>query len=133
MEAAVEMGAFVAVMLAAGWRPGEGFPGGEVLLRASGAAFTAVVLGQLANAFACRSTTVWPGALGWSTNRGLLAAVAIEAMLLVAFLLVGPLADLLGHAPPALPGLAVAALAAPAVLAADALQKRRRRRARGGT
>jgi len=133
VEAAVEMGAFVAVMLAAGWRPGEGFPGGEVLLRASGAAFTAVVLGQLANAFACRSTTVWPGALGWSTNRGLLAAVAIEAMLLVAFLFVGPLADLLGHAPPALPGLAVAALAAPAVLAADALQKRRRRRARGGT
>ncbi|MFN8506497.1 MAG: cation-transporting P-type ATPase [Dehalococcoidia bacterium] len=133
VEAVMEMAAFVAVMLAAGWRPGEGFPGGHVLLQASGAAFTAVVLGQLANAFACRSTTVWPGALGWGTNRGLLAAVAIEAMLLVVFLFVGPLAELLGHAPPTLPGLAMAALGAPAVLGADALQKWLRRRPRVGT
>jgi len=39
------------------------------LAAASGAAFAAVVFGQVANAFACRSTVrpVWR--LGWRTNR----------------------------------------------------------------
>ena len=44
----------------AAWRrldAGDSFPAPGVLLAASGAAFTAVVLGQLANAFACRSAT----------------------------------------------------------------------------
>ena len=41
-------------------------------LAASGAAFIAVVLGQAANAFACRSATRWPGDSGWTTNRLLL-------------------------------------------------------------
>ncbi len=123
VEATVEMSAFLAVMLAAGWRPGDAFPAGDVLLQASGAAFTAVVFGQFANAFACRSTTVWPGALGWGTNRGLVAAVAVEAVLLGAFLFVPPLAKLLDHAPPTAAGMVVAASAIPAVLAADAAHK----------
>ncbi|QIN84749.1 HAD-IC family P-type ATPase [Rubrobacter tropicus] len=122
-EALVEMAAFVATFVAFGWRPGEGFPGGGVLLAASGAAFSAVVLGQMANAFACRSTTRWPGSLGWTTNRLLVGAVATELVALAGFLFVGPLASLLGHAPPPLWGWAVAALAVPAVLAADAAHK----------
>ncbi|MBI5948095.1 MAG: cation-transporting P-type ATPase [Chloroflexi bacterium] len=128
VEALVEMTAFLAVMLAAGWRPGDSFPGGETLMEASGAAFAAVVVGQAANAFACRSTTFWPGALGWRTNRFLLVAVAVELTLLLAFLFTGPVADLLDQAPPPPAGLAVALLAAPAVLIADATHKRRRRR-----
>ncbi len=48
VEAFVEMTAFLMVFVAAGWRPGDAFPHGETLLAASGAAFTAVVLGQLA-------------------------------------------------------------------------------------
>jgi hypothetical protein len=56
VEAAVELTAFLAVFIASGWRPGDAFPLGATLLAASGAAFTAVVLGQAANAFACRST-----------------------------------------------------------------------------
>jgi magnesium-transporting ATPase (P-type) len=127
-EAVVEMSAFVAVFLAAGWRPGTGFPTGHALLAASGAAFSAVVLGQMANAFACRSTTRWPGALGWTTNRLLLGAVAAELLALVGFLFVPPVASLLGHAPPLLWGWAVATLAIPAVLGADALHKWQRRR-----
>jgi magnesium-transporting ATPase (P-type) len=127
-EAVVEMSAFVTVFLAAGWRPDTEFPTGHVLLAASGAAFSAVVLGQLANAFACRSTTLWPGSLGWTTNRLLLGAVAAELLALVAFLFVPPVASLLGHAPPPLWGWAVATLAIPAVLAADALHKWQRRR-----
>jgi magnesium-transporting ATPase (P-type) len=127
-EAIVEMSAFVVALAAAGWRPGAEFPTGHALLAASGAAFAAVVLGQMANAFACRSTTRWPGSLGWTTNRLLLGAVAVELLALVGFLFVPPVASLLGHAPPPLWGWAVAALAVPAVLAADALHKWRERR-----
>lgn len=127
-EALVEMSAFVAALAAAGWRPGEGFPTGPALLAASGAAFAAVVLGQMANAFACRSTTRWAGSLGWTSNRLLVGAVAFELLALAGFLFVGPVASLLGHAPPPLWGWAVAALAAPAVLLADAVHKAARRR-----
>src|SRR5438477_10991955 len=56
VEALIEMTAFLVSMAAAGWRPGMAFPGGAVFLAASGAAFAAVVIGQMANAFACRSS-----------------------------------------------------------------------------
>ncbi len=131
-EALVEMSAFVATFVAFGWRPGERFPGGGVLLAASGAAFSAVVIGQMANAFACRSTTRWPGSLGWMSNRLLVGAVLTELLALAGFLFVSPLASLLGHAPPTAWGWAVAALAAPAVLVADAVHKGIRGR-RGNT
>jgi magnesium-transporting ATPase (P-type) len=127
-EAVVEMTAFVVTFLAAGWRPGEDFPGGATLLAASGAAFSAVVIGQAANAFACRSTTRWPGRLGWTSNRLLIGAVVAALAALAAFLYVPALADLLDQAPPTLAGFAVALLAAPAVLAVDALDKARRAR-----
>ena len=55
VEAAVALTAFVVSLDAQGWRPGQEFPTGPALLAASGAAFTAIVLGQVANAFACRS------------------------------------------------------------------------------
>jgi magnesium-transporting ATPase (P-type) len=125
-EALVEMAAFFATFLAVGWRPGQPFPSGATLMVASGAAFASVVLGQLANAFACRSERRWPGALGWTTNRLLLVAVAVELVLLVVFLWVPAIANLLGQAPPTSWGLAVALCAVPAVLAADAVEKRRR-------
>jgi magnesium-transporting ATPase (P-type) len=56
-EALVEMAAFVAVLAAAGWTPGSPAPSTDTVWVASGAAFTAVVLGQLATAIACRSNT----------------------------------------------------------------------------
>jgi magnesium-transporting ATPase (P-type) len=116
--------AFVASFAAAGWRPGAAFPGGGALAVASGAAFAAVVLGQAANAFACRSATrpVW--VLRWRQNRLVPWAVAVELAALGGFLFLPPVAGLLGHAPPSAAGWA-AALAAPAlVLAADTLAKR---------
>jgi amino acid transporter len=82
----------------------------------------------MANAFACRSTVRWPGSLGWTTNRLLLGAVAAEFLALGVFLFVPRVASLLGHAPPLLWGWAVATLAIPAVLAADALHKWSRRK-----
>jgi magnesium-transporting ATPase (P-type) len=123
-EAIVEMVAFGAVLLVGGWRLGSEIPGAGQLAQASGAAFAAVIVGQAANAFACRSASRWPGALGWTRNRFLLASVAVELALLAGFLFVGPLATLLGQAPPPPLGWAVAVLAAPAVLAADAAHKR---------
>jgi magnesium-transporting ATPase (P-type) len=127
-EATVEIAAFLTSLVASGWRPGESFPTGAALATASGAAFTAVVIGQMANAFACRSTRDWPGALGWRTNPLLLFSVAIELLLLAGFLFIGPVARLLDHQAPSLAGFAVAALAAPAVLAVDAIDKAWRRR-----
>jgi magnesium-transporting ATPase (P-type) len=122
VEAVVEMTAFAAVFVASGWRPGDSFPSGTTLLAASGAAFTAVVLGQAANAFACRSSVLPPWRLR-RQNRLLLGAVAAELAMLVGFLYIPPIARLLDQAPPTPVGFAVAVLAVPAVLAADALSK----------
>jgi hypothetical protein len=58
----------------------------------------------------------------------LLGAIAAELVLLAVFLFVGPVAALLGQAPPPLEGLAIAALAIPGVVAGDALHKRLRHR-----
>jgi hypothetical protein len=108
------------------------------LLAASGAAFAAVVIGQAANAFACRDTTRWAGALGWTTNRLLLVGIGVEILLLGLLLFLEPLASLLGQAPPTSLGWLVAVLAAPAVLLADAAHKhvlgvRRRARSLGSS
>jgi len=130
-EAAVELLAFVVTFVAAGWRPGDSIPdSGGTFLAASGAAFTAVVFGQVANAFACRSTVRPAWAVGWTTNRLLLGAIAAELAMLAAFLYVGPVADLLGQAGPTWAGFATALLAVPAVIAADTIQKTVHRRRR---
>ncbi|MCB5293065.1 cation-translocating P-type ATPase [Arthrobacter sp. SO3] len=132
VEALFEMTAYTAVLLGAGWTPGAELPAADVLMAASGAAFTTVVLAQLANAFACRSASVPPWRLGWFSNRLLLWAVLAELGLLAVFLFLGPLATLLGHAPPSPGGLAVALAAIPGVLLADWLYKIVRHR-RAGT
>ena len=122
VEALVAMAAFVGVLRASGWAYGSGVPA-AVLATASGSAFTAVVLGQFATAFACRSTTrpVWR--LSWRGNPLLVLAVAVELVILAAMLGVPPVAGLLGHRPPSLVGTAIAITAVPAVLLADAIQK----------
>jgi magnesium-transporting ATPase (P-type) len=129
-EAAVEMTAFLVAMMVAGWWPGESFPEGDALLAASGAAFIAVVVGQMGNAFACRSASVWPGRLGWRSNPLLLWAVGVELVALLFFVLFPPMAHLLEHAAPPPAALFVALLAAPVVLLVDAIEKRWRHRRR---
>jgi magnesium-transporting ATPase (P-type) len=127
-EAVVEMLAFVVGLLAAGWRPGDAFPTGGELAAASGAAFAAVVLGQVANAQACRSATRPPWRLGWASNRLLVAALVAQLAMLGVLLGVPAIADLLGQAVPLAPAAVVALCAVPAVLAADAVHKRLRHR-----
>lgn len=126
-EALFAMLAFTVSVVAQGWRPGAAFPGAPETFAASGAAFAAIVVGQAANAFACRSATRTPRELGWGSNPLLARAVVLALLLGAAFLLVPPVADLLGHAPPPLAGWAVAAATAPAVLLVDHLDKRHRR------
>ena len=128
VEATLSMIAFLVSLLAVGWNPGEAFPHGHDLRAASGAAFMTVVLAQTANAFACRSSTRTPDDLGWTTNRLLIPAVAGGLAVSLVFLLVPPIADVIGQASPPLAGWAVA-LASPLVLlAVDALDKRIRAR-----
>lgn len=126
--ALASMGAFFATYLADGWRVGEAFPGGHVALMASGAAFATVVLGQTANAFACRSSTRWPGALGWTTNRLLIPAVIADLVIASLMLGVPFLATALTQAPPGLAGWCIAIGAMGLVLALDAAFKAFRRR-----
>ncbi|WJH22933.1 cation-translocating P-type ATPase [Pseudarthrobacter defluvii] len=129
VEAAMEMAVFSAVLAGGGWSRGQ-VPEAGLLMAASGAAFTAVVLGQLANAFACRSATVPPWKLGWGTNRLLVWAVLAELAILAVCLYIPYLATLLGQAPPPPAGFLLALLAAPAVLLADWIHKSARRRLR---
>ncbi len=127
VEATFAMLAFVGSFVAAGWWPGEPFPAGTTLQAASGAAFTAIVLGQVANAFACRSVSVPAWRLAPGGNKLLIGAVSAELALLVLLLYVDPIAHLLSHAGPTVAGFLLAALAIPAVLLVDGASKRRRR------
>jgi hypothetical protein len=123
------MAAFLATLAAAGWVVGSE-PSPAVLAAASGAAFAAVVLGQLGNAFACRSETRWVGRIDLRSNPLLIGAVAVELVLLAVFL-APPLAGVLGGSPPPPLGWAVALMAPVAVVLADAADKAVRARRRG--
>ena len=128
-EAVLSMSAFTLVLTAGGWSWGES-PSPTLLATASGTAFAAIALGQMANAFACRSTAVPVWATDPRTNPLVLAAVGVEAVLLVGFLGIRPLADLLGGSWPT-PGGWLAAAACPVgVVMVDGLVKTVRKRAR---
>lgn len=126
--AAMAMVAFLASFFAAGWRPSSRSRGGGIAAGASGAAFMTEVLAQTADAFACRSFTHWPGALGWTINRLLLPAAPIELAFSLVVLFVAPIADEPGHAAAPLAGWTVAVASAAAVLGVDAIDKRQRAR-----
>ena len=133
-EAAMSMTAFVAVLLAGGWEWGQP-PAPALLATASGTTFAVIAVAQMANALACRSAThpVWK--LPFLGNPLLLAAVAAEAVLLLAFLGLPFMARLLGGSWPDLQGWCFAFAAAPVLLLVDAAHKAWRRgrgRDRGG-
>ena len=125
------MTAFVVVLRGGRLATGrDSFPTGATLAAASGAAFMAVVLAQTANAFACRSATRWPGALGWRTNRLLPPAIAIGLAFSLVVLLVRPIAHDWARPPPRSSGGSWRSTAAGVLLAVDAIDKQRRGRAR---
>ena len=127
LEALVSMAAFLWVLDRGGWSIG-GTPDDVLLASASGTAFAAIALGQVANAFACRSEShpVWR--LNPWRNPLVLAAVGVEVGLLLLFLGTPWLADLLGGSWPPAGGWLWAVAAAPALILVDAAQKTLRRR-----
>ncbi|MFC7363324.1 cation-translocating P-type ATPase [Nocardioides astragali] len=124
-EATLSMATFTAVLVHGGWRWGEQ-PSAHLLAVASGSAFAAIAIGQMANAFACRSTTrpVWR--LRPADNPLVVAAVVAEIVLLVAFVGVPWLADLLGGSWPSGLGWAGALATGAGVVLVDGLVKTRR-------
>ncbi|MEZ5081607.1 MAG: HAD-IC family P-type ATPase [Thermoleophilia bacterium] len=127
------LAAFVASLASTGWRPGDAFPVGHDLAVASGAAFLTVVLGQTANAFACRSSTRTPNRIGWTTNRYLIPAATFELIFAAAVILIPSVAHQLGHVAPGVAGTTVAVASMPIVLLVDAFDKRTHRRHPAGT
>lgn len=121
-EAIATMGAFVGVLLLGGWQWGLP-PDPTLLATASGTAFAAVVLGQLTNAYACRSETRWIGAVLRRPNLLLPIAVASEVAILLIFLGVPAIAALLGGSLPSPVGWLLAAIAIPVVVLADTADK----------
>ncbi|WNM28545.1 cation-transporting P-type ATPase [Demequina capsici] len=127
VEATVALGAFLLLLASHGWTWG-GTPSSQVLALASGTVFASISVGQMANAFACRSEhrPVWR--LRFGSNRLLLWAVATEALLLALFLVPPLMQGLLGGAPPSTLGWVMAVGGAVALLLVDAALKVLRRR-----
>ncbi len=128
-ESVMAIAAFVAALAIAGVWVGPDVPR-HALYAASGATFLAVVVGQIANAFACRSTRrpVWR-----LSRPSTMLLIAIAAALTIAMVLVYlPIAaTILRQGPPPALALVIVLLAAPAVLLADTIHKRVRSSLRG--
>jgi magnesium-transporting ATPase (P-type) len=118
VEAVGSLATFTAVLLAGGWRWGQP-PADTLLATASGSAFAAIVLGQLANALACRSQTrpVWRTGLGG--NDLLVVALVVELAVCAGFVGLPPVAHLLGGSWPTPLGLVGAVTTAVALVVAD--------------
>lgn len=121
-EAVVSLGAFLVILVTNGWRWG-GTPAPALLAVASGTAFAAISLGQMATAFACRSTVrpVWR--VSPPRNPLVTYAVGAQVLLLGVFLGIPFVASLLGGTWPSLEGWLLAAIAIPAIVLFDALSK----------
>jgi magnesium-transporting ATPase (P-type) len=130
-EAVMALGVCTVVLLAGGWSWGA-TPASELMLVASGSTFAAIAFGQMANAFACRSSVLPVWRLSVSSNPLVLAAVGAELVLLVVFLGVPGVAHLLGGGWPSALGWTGAAATAVVLVGVDAGVKRVRHRA-GGT
>jgi magnesium-transporting ATPase (P-type) len=122
LEAAVSMAAFTVVLTLGGWSWGE-TPSAALLATGSGTAFAVIAVSQMANAFACRSATMPAWRLHLLGNRYVLVAIGAEAVLLLLFVGVPPLADLLGGSWPTVTGWLFAVLGAAVIILADAAQK----------
>jgi len=123
VEAFATLACFAGVLLAGGWRWGS-VPPAALLATGSGAAFATIVLAQMANVFCCRSETRAAYRIDPRRNPLLLRAVAAELLALLVFLGIPAVAGELGGTWPTSLGWALAILAVPLVILADAAWKR---------
>lgn len=126
-EALLSMAAFVTVLVQGGWRFGDD-PNPAIMGVASGAAFAVIAIAQMANAFVCRSETRAAWTINPRTNPFVVAAVVVEAVLLIVFLSVPWLAGLLGGHWPTGIGWTFCLLAAVSMPLVDAVHKQWHRR-----
>jgi calcium-translocating P-type ATPase len=122
-EALLSMGAFLTILVMGGWSYGDDASTG-LLSVASGSAFAVIAVAQIANAFVCRSETRPAWRVDPRRNPFILAAVAIEAGLLVAFLGIPWVSDLLGGSWPSATGWLFCLVAAVTIPLVDAVHKR---------
>lgn len=105
------LGAFFAVLYAAGWHPGADVSSGALhtaYLQATTASFAAIVFCQVGTAFAARTERVSLRSVGLTTNRLLLGGIVFELVFAAALVYLPPLQALFGTA--ALPAWVVAML-----------------------
>ena len=135
ISAAIAMAAFFAVLLAAGWHPGDavgdGTPLHHAYLQATSATFLAIVACQVGTAFAARTDRASLASVGVFSNRLLVWSVLLELVFAGVVCAVPGIAVLFGAALPPW-WLLVALVAAPVVVwGADELQRARLRRSAG--
>jgi magnesium-transporting ATPase (P-type) len=123
-EALASMTAFALVLMHGGWRWGT-TPDAALLGIASGTAFAAIALSQMANAFACRSTSLPVWRMPLLGNRLLIGAVLAEVGLVLAFLGIPQMSDLLGGSWPSPRGWLLAGAAAVLLVLVDGVVKSR--------
>jgi calcium-translocating P-type ATPase len=113
LEAALVTGGFFAVLLAAGWAPGDptgaGHPLHDDYLTALTMTFAGITACQVGTAFATRTTRASLRSIGVFSNRLLLWGILFELVFAAALVYVPPLQDVFGTAP--LPAELVAVLA----------------------
>jgi calcium-translocating P-type ATPase len=104
VEAGLSLFAFFWTYWLAGWRPGMPMATeGPLYLRATTMTLAGIVAAQVGNVFACRTDRHSVFATGLFANRFVLAGVAVEIGILVALILLPPLARLFGLAPLSVP------------------------------
>ena len=122
IEAVTAVAAFLWVLTGGGWGLGE-TPSGTLLAQASGTAFAVIAVGQVANAFACRSQTRPAWGVDPRRNPLVVAAVAVELVLLAGFLGLPWLSETLGGSWPSGEGWLWALGAGFALLLGDRIHK----------
>ena len=104
VEAFMSMAALLVPLAAAGWRPGDSVPDRQRLDCRFGRRLHGRRVSPGRQCIRGRSTTRWPGALGWTSNRLLVPAVGIGPVFAFTVLLVDPLARQLEQSVPPLAG-----------------------------
>jgi calcium-translocating P-type ATPase len=103
ISAGLAVGAFLFVLLRAGWSPGDpvgpGSPLHEVYLEATTMTFLAIVVCQVGTALAARTDRASLFSVGVLSNRLLLFGFAFELAFAAAIVYVGPLQSMFGTAP----------------------------------
>ncbi len=100
LEALAAMAAFFFVLDRGGWRYGDALPAADPLyLQATAACLAAIVVTQAVNVFLCRHPERSAFAPGYSTNRLLVAGVALELVLIACIVYTAPGQAAFGAAP----------------------------------